>query len=136
MRATSYQTRYEALWAIPWASVSAKRTVISVEKAKPSMAAYYRGTTRSVSSTARARAARPGGALLPRSTYAANEWPRSAHSAEPPGPPKQSMLGGGLMGRFAEVNLLGRFGPMPIFIPSIGFVHSTTTIATAVAGKV
>src|SRR5262245_14085327 len=38
MRATSYQTRYEALWAIPWASVSAKRTVISVEKLKPSMA--------------------------------------------------------------------------------------------------
>jgi len=63
-------------------------------------------------------------------------WPPSANCAEPPGPSKHSIAGGRWIGRFPEVKCRGRSGPMPIFIPPIGFVHSTTTIATAVCGNV
>src|SRR5919109_5049711 len=42
MRATSNHTRYVALWATPWASVSANRTTTSVWKLNPSTPAYYR----------------------------------------------------------------------------------------------
>ncbi len=65
-----------------------------------------------------------------------NEWPRSAHSTEPPAPRKHSMTGGRWIRRFAAVKCRGRGGPWPIFIPPSGCVHSTTTIATAVAGNV
>jgi hypothetical protein len=46
------------------------------------------------------------------------------------------MIGGRWIGRLAAVTCCGRLGPRPIFISPICSVHSTTTIATAVAGNV